>query len=359
MTEEFQPNCYPLLIGSLPLGDHKEALRLVFTYTPDIPLWVQLPVYKEEAMINQFLPGLPGLKFEKGEFYIDNKSESFDKELLEFYEEYLDVTEGRTDITDSRFALRTGTATGFFELLKIFQITPDAPEPFALKGQITGPVTFCTGIKDVRNMAIFYDERVRDAATKLLAMKAAYQVRQLSSISRQVIIFIDEPALAGYGSSEFTSISGEEISTCLEDVIEGVHLEGGIAGVHVCANTDWSLVLNSSVDIVNFDAYSYFDRFVLYADDIKRFVNRGGIIAWGIIPTSSADDIEKESVGTLVDKWKNQAGQLEAIIGIDASVVRRQSFITPSCGTGSLSLDLMEKVLKLTKGVSEVLRNEL
>jgi len=55
MTEEFQPNCYPLLIGSLPLGDHKEALRLVFTYTPDIPLWVQLPVYKEEAMINQFL----------------------------------------------------------------------------------------------------------------------------------------------------------------------------------------------------------------------------------------------------------------------------------------------------------------
>jgi len=138
-----------------------------------------------------------------------------------------------------------------------------------------------------------------------------------------------------------------------------VHLEGGIAGVHVCANTDWSLVLNSSVDIVNFDAYSYFDRFVLYADDIKRFVNRGGIIAWGIIPTSSADDIEKESVGTLVDKWKDQAGQLEAIIGIDASVVRRQSFITPSCGTGSLSLDLMEKVLKLTKGVSEVLRNEL
>jgi hypothetical protein len=188
-------------------------------------------------------------------------------------------------------------------------------------------------------------------------MKAAYQVRQLSSISRNVIIFIDEPALAGYGSSEFTSISGEEISSCLEDVIEGVHLEGGIAGIHVCANTDWSLVLNSSIDIVNFDAYSYFDRFVLYADDIRRFVDRGGIIAWGIVPTLSADDIEKESAATLVDKWKDQVAQLEAL-GMDPAVIHRQSFITPSCGTGPLSVDLAEKVLKLTKSVSDVLRSE-
>jgi len=357
MKKIFETNFYPILIGSLPVRDHKEALRLVFTYTPDIPVWIQLPFYREEGMINQFLPGLPGLKFEKGDFYVDNKSESFDDELLEFYEEYLGVIEGRSDIFDTRFALSTDTATGFFELLKIYQITPDTPPPVALKGQITGPVTFCTGIKDVRNLAVFYDERVRDAATKLLAMKAAYQVRQLSTFTDWVVIFIDEPSLAGYGSSEFTSISGEEISTCLEDVIEGIHLEGGLAGIHVCANTDWSLVLNSSVDIVNFDAYSYFDRFILYADDIKRFVNRGGIIAWGIVPTLLADDIEKESVETLTARWKELAGQLEAI-GIDADMIRQQSFITPSCGTGPLTVDLAEKVLKLTKGVSDTLRSE-
>jgi len=354
MGRKFQPNCYPVLIGSMPVGDHKEALNLVFRYTPDIPLWVQLPIYKEEGMINQFLPGLPGLKFEKGDFYIDNKSDVFDKDLLEFYEEYLEVTEGRTDITESRFALRTGSATGFFELLLVLQ-TVQAPA--ALKGQITGPVTFCTGIKDASQRAVFYDVRVREAATKLLALKAAYQVRQLSAISPQVIIFLDEPALAGYGSSEFLSISREEVSACLDEVIEGVHLEGGIAGIHVCANTDWSVILDSKTDIVNFDAYSYFDKFILYADAIKRFVNRGGIIAWGIVPTSSSEDIAQETVASLVAKWKDQLGQLEAA-GIDGSVLRRQSLITPSCGTGSLSIELAVKVLELTKGVSDVLRNE-
>lgn len=354
MAKTFKPDCYPVLIGSLPVRDHKEALKFVLNYTPDIPLWVQLPVYKEEGMINQFLPGLPGLKFEKGEFFIDNKSDEFDKELLDFYEEYLEVTEGRTDITESRFALRTGTATGFFELLLILQTIP---APVALKGQITGPVTFCTGIKDVNQRAVFYDVRVREAAIKLLALKAAYQVRQLSAISKHVIIFLDEPALAGYGSSEFTSISREEVSTSLEEVIEGVHLEGGIAGVHVCANTDWSLILDSSADIVNFDAYSYFDKFILYVDAIKRFINRGGIIAWGIVPTSSPEDIEKESVKSLVDTWKDQLNQLEDA-GIDPSVVRQQSLITPSCGTGSLSVEHTVKVLQLTKGVSDVLRSE-
>lgn len=354
IKRNFQPDCLPVLIGSLPLVNHKDALKLVLNYTPEIPLWVQLPFYKEEGMIHQFLPGLPGLKFNQGDFYVDNQAEGFQTDLLTFYEEYLAVKEGRTDITESRFALKTVTAAGFFEFIKIYQ---DLPAPIAVKGQITGPVTFGTGIKDVRGRAIFYDERVKDAATKLLAMKASYQVRQLSTIGNPVIIFIDEPALAGYGSSEFTSISREEVSTCLEEVIEEIHLEGGIAGIHVCANTDWSLVLDSSVDIVNFDAYSYFDRFVLYSDAIKNFINRGGIIAWGLIPTGSADDIAKESVGSLVNRWKEQLQQLEAI-GIDVPAICSRSLITPSCGTGSLSPDQALKVIQLTRGVSDAVREE-
>ena len=65
MLDTFQANCLPLLIGSLPINDHKEAIELVMNHTPEIPLWVQLPAYREEGMIEQFAPGLPGLKTEK------------------------------------------------------------------------------------------------------------------------------------------------------------------------------------------------------------------------------------------------------------------------------------------------------
>ena len=36
--------------------------------------------------------------------------------------------------------------------------------PVAVKGQVTGPITFCTGIADEQRRAIFYNEQVRDAA---------------------------------------------------------------------------------------------------------------------------------------------------------------------------------------------------
>ena len=88
--------------------------------------------------------------------------------------------------------------------------------------------------------------------------------------------------MTGMGSSEFISISSREVARSFSEVIEAVHLEGGLAGVHVCGNTDWSVVLGSSADIVSFDSYTYFDRFMLYPDHIRRFFESGNIIAWGI-----------------------------------------------------------------------------
>jgi len=356
MAANFQANGLPVLIGSLPIDDHEEAVKLVFKHTPEIPVWVQLPTYKEEGMIAQFLSGFPGLVMEDDRAFIDTSNEKFDDDLLEFYEDYLAVKEGQTDLDDSRFVLRTDTAGGFFALMKHLQTLSDPPK--AIKGQITGPITFGLGLTDQNGKAIFYNEQLRDAAVKLLAQKARWQVRKLSKFGCPVIIFFDEPALAGFGSSALITISRDQVAKCFEEVIDAVHVEGGLAGVHVCANADWSLILESAADIASFDAYSFFDRLILYPDHVKRFVTSGGILAWGIVPTLNADDIEKETTASLVAEWEGQARAVEAL-GIDKSAILAQTLITPSCGTGSLSLDLATKVLILTREVSDIIRKKL
>ena len=118
-------------------------------------------------------------------------------------DEYMKVVEGEIELDSSRFALAPDTAGGFFSLTERLAGRPGAAA--AVKGQITGPFTLGTGIADQNKRAIFYDEQLRDAAVKLLAMKARWQVRRLSQYVRPVLIFIDEPGLAGFGSSEFTS----------------------------------------------------------------------------------------------------------------------------------------------------------
>lgn len=355
MSNQFYPNCRSVLIGSLPVKTHKEAISLVWRYSPDIPLWVQLPVNKQEGMIFQFLSGMPGLTGNEETFYIDTQNDAFDADMVDFYQEYLDIIENRKDIDNSRFVLTRDTAEGFF----VFRddALQQAGPPVAVKGQVTGPITFTTGLIDGEKRAVFYNEQLRDAAVKLLSLKAVWQVKQLSRLNTPAIIFIDEPSLAGFGSSEFTSISRDQVVACLGEVIEAVHTAGGLAGIHVCANTDWSVVLDTSVDIVNFDAYAFFDRLILYPDHIKRFINSGGILAWGIVPTLNEADIEKETTESLVKKWKIQMNAL-LDLGIDKSRILAQSLISPSCGTGSLSEQHALKVLELTKSVSDILRNE-
>jgi len=353
MVKPFQPDGLPVFIGSLPLAEHQEAFRLVLEYMPEIPLWIQLPVHKEEGMVAQFMPGLPGLCSVEDRQYIDTAADDFNSELVQFYEDYMAVVEENADLSDSRFALDKDTTKGFFIFVEGLKHL-SAP-PVAVKGQITGPFTFCTAISDQNKKAIIYDEQIKDAAVKLLALKSRWQTRELSQFDCPVIIFIDEPALAGFGSSEFITISRDEIAQSLEEVIAAVHAEGGLAGVHVCANTDWSLVLDSSADIASFDAYSYFDRFMLYSAKIKEFLDAGKIIAWGMVPTLEADKLDFETTESLINQWKEKAGQIEKL-GIESDQLISQSLITPSCGAGSLSTEQAVKVLKLTREISQRIR---
>jgi len=354
MGTKFEANALAVLIGSLPVSAHEEAHRLVMTYTPDIPLWVQLPAYKkEEGMMFQFLPGMPGLTIEEDNFFIDISQPDFQDDLLKFYEEHIAVSEGRMPFPDSRFVLTPDTAEGFFLFMENIRRLPEPP--IALKAQITGPITLTTGIKDQQKCAIFYNDQLRDAAVRLIAMKAAWQIQQMSAIKIPAIVFFDEPGLAGFGSSEFISISSADVAACFKEVIDAVHDQGGLAGIHVCANADWTLLLDSAIDILSFDAYYFFDKLMLYPNHLKRFIESGRIVAWGIVPTSSLADIETETTDSLMIRWEQIVTALSGL-GIDRAVLIRQSLITPSCGTGSLPLTHAMKVLELTTSLSERIR---
>jgi len=353
MTTHFQPDCRVMLIGSQPVSDHQTATELVLKYAPEIPNWAQLPVFQQEGMVAQYEAGLPGLTRTDDKTWIDVTSDRFDQEMVSFFEEYLEVTDGSRPFDESRFTLSRELANGFYSLLDALDNPP--ANLFAVKGQITGPITFCMAMKDQDGRAIFYNDTLRDAAIKMLALKAAWQIKCLSKWKVPVIIFIDEPSLAGFGSSEFISVSKEDITACLQEVIETIHAHGGLAGVHVCANTDWSLLLTPQLDIVNFDAYGYFDKFILYAEQIKSFLGKGGCLAWGLVPTLQPDQVEAVTLDGLMELWRVQMAQVQAA-GIDVEILKKQTCITPSCGTGSLPQALSQKVLELTQALSSTIR---
>ena len=149
------------------------------------------------------------------------------------------------------------------------------------------------------------------------------------------------------------NVGREEVLEALKRAMEGVR---GIKGIHVCANTDWPLVLEAGFDIVNFDAYGYRENFLLWAEQIRAFLERGGIVAWGIVPTD-AEALKGATTEELLGALLKGVEELRAA-GLAEGLLSR-FLITPSCGTGSLGESEAEKVYGLLQQVSETLKDRL
>ncbi|OGR00879.1 MAG: hypothetical protein A2505_07850 [Deltaproteobacteria bacterium RIFOXYD12_FULL_55_16] len=352
-SSRFQANGLATLIGSLPVTDHREAFALIFAHTPDIPLWPQLPSNPKEGMLSQFSEGMPGIIEEAGRTYFDIQTETFAEEMLAYFEQYLAALDDPSLLPGSPFAVSPDRAQGLFAL----QEAVAGKSVVAVKGQMTGPFTLLTGLHDREGRAAYYEPTIREMVVKGLSLKAAWQVQFLAQAQAPVILFIDEPALAGLGSSAFLSVSVDELGQELNEIIGAAQAAGGLVGVHVCANTDWEFLLSTSLDIVSFDAYGFFDKLVACKEALYRFLERGGIIAWGLVPTAEKEYIERETAESLLARWEEQAAQL---VGgsWDYQTLLRQTLITPSCGTGSLPLAHAKKVLALTRDLSRLLRDK-
>ncbi|MDD5759655.1 MAG: hypothetical protein PHI06_11310 [Desulfobulbaceae bacterium] len=353
-NDNFAPAARATLIGSLPVADYGKALELIMAHTPDIPLWPQLPSNPLERMMNQFVEGLPGIVETGDKTYFDVDGADFEAEQLAFYEEYLAVVENPASILSSRFVVSQARARGIYELKKSIA---QYPQVIAVKGQITGPFTLLTGVADQDHRLGYYNETFREMAVKALSMKGAWQVEFLKELHLPVIVFIDEPALAGLGSSAFISIAKDDIAQDLTEVIGAIKHAGGLAGIHVCANTDWNFLLALDLDVLSFDAHGFFDRLITCKEQVHEFLARGGVLAWGIIPTADAASIMNESCDSLVALWERQTDLLAGGRWDKAAIIA-QSLITPSCGTGAIPLEAAERVLALTRDVSAAIRQK-
>ena len=354
---KFEPRCLPVLIGSLPLTDHGEAVDLIFATTPEIPLWPQLPSHDKEGMVRQFMSGFPGLTDQGSRCFVDSEMTGFIDQMTEFYEHAIASENLPLLAEDSPFRLGDDTARGFSVFME--KLRAATFKPLTVKGQVTGPVTAGLGISDERGTALVYDDNLRDILVKLLAGKARWQVEQFRQLSTSVapLVFIDEPGMVNFGSTAFAGISRELVLEGVQELIEAIGRAGGLSGIHICANGDWEPALASATDIISFDAYSFFENFILYREQLCAYIDRGGILAWGIVPTSPPEIVEAEQLDSLYEKWLRQLEVL-CSFGFNETQILSRTLIAPACGTGSLSPTLALKVLTMTRKLADLIREK-
>ncbi len=339
MSSEFEIGCLPTGIGTMPHTNPIEACSLILKYNANIPFWPQLSCRSYlENMYVQYSEGFPGVVIEedKKRIWIDN-TQSLDKQLEQLYARYLDNKFANYDVS-ARYA------AGLYELLS------RGIRAQAVKGQIIGPVTMGLALLDKDERAIIYDDVLSDALARHLRLKAAWQEMKLHTISPHTIIFLDEPYMVSFGSAFFAA-SREKVINMVNEVFGGII---GLKGIHCCGNTDWSVILATKLDILSFDTYNYAESLTLYPTDVNTFLNRGGIIAWGIVPNRE-EDILKESPSSLQDRLGEAVAPFTRN-GFPFRQILEQSLLTPSCGLEGLTLEAASQVLELLAKLSIQIR---
>ncbi len=356
----FEPCCLATTIGSLPHTDVARATRLMLESTPEIPSWVQFPKRDfHENMMMQFTEGLPGLVQETDRISFSTALPDFVEQLTEFYECYLAATENNNLEAWKRFAISKHFAAGFSELMLQVPKLISSNAVVMLKGQVTGPFTLGTNLTDQNGRCAYYDDQLRDVIIKHVAMKAAWQIVQLKRFGLPVMVFIDEPSLLGFGKQTFLTISREDVIGDINAVVAAIHEKGGLSGVHCEENTDWSLLMETNLDVLDFDAYDHLQAITLYPAELRKFFDRGGSLGWGIVPTLDKDAAASETVPSLLQRFEDGIAQLVQK-GFDRSFLLRRALITPSCGAGGVLTEaLAERVLNLLKNLSAALRQKL
>ncbi len=340
-------------IGSLPHQDPEPALGLIEAYLPVIPHWPQLPLLgPQEGFVLQFLyPLLTTGLLERNEDKVRFATGAPDwaDRLAAFYMLYLAVEEGDREALE-QFAIPQEAASGFYAFL---ERASDGRSGF-VKGQVVGPLTAAFQLTDAGGRPAYYDEQLRDLVVKNLALQGRWQAGALGGGGRKVLVFVDEPGVSIYGQSTYITVTREMIVEDLEAVVAGIRAAGAKAGIHSCAAVDWSILMDTGTDVLSLDAFGYFDSLLPYRAELGAFLARGGTVAWGIVPTS--DRVSAETVESLVARLERYWNELSGR-GITRDQLQCQSLITPSCGTGTLTVELTERIYRLTAGVSEAVRS--
>ena len=213
-------------------------------------------------------------------------------------------------------------------------------EPIVMS--LTGPVTLALDLRrhglDEDTAASRAVTAVEDTARWLLAVERRWMP------DAPVLLFLTEPALANSMHPTFP-LRPAQIERLLTGVVDGLDTEA-VVGLQVAGRADWSLLLRTGIGVLAAPVGAQLES---AATDIGRFLESGGIMAWGAVPVD-------EPLGASPERlWKRLAAMWCELtrLGVDPMLLRERSIITPAGGLGAFGAGQVDRVVELTQELGE------
>ncbi len=332
-------NLLTTAMAVMPHTDVDKSLEAALSL--DIPFWPQLPRYSYyEDMYVQAAEHFPGILLDVEKqtlrFSMDKFIAEFEETMAHFDEPaYFDISETYSAVYHRFLAM-------------------DFSDRPAIRGQLEGPISFGFNVLDENDRPILFDDSVRPFLLEFMAKRVNVQLDRLKKCNDNAFMFVDEPglqflfsAMAGYG--DLAAKADMDLFFSMIDRPRGVHL---------CGNPDWDFLLGLDLDVLSMDVYTNGEVFSSYGSSIKRFLDRGGILVWGIVP-ANFEPFEKEGPETLVNRLEAIWSALDKK-GIDRDFLLSRSLLSPAtcCLVNPDKEKTVDAAFSMTRRLSEMLREK-
>jgi hypothetical protein len=330
-------NLLTTAMAVMPHTDVDHAIEMALSL--DIPFWPQLPRYSYyEDMYVQASEHFPGILLDMENRTLRSSMDKFIAELdetLAHFEEpgYFDISETYSVVYHR-----------FLEL--------DLSGRPAVRGQLEGPISFGFNVVDQDDRPILFDDTVRPFLFEFMAKRINVQLARLKKQNPNAFMFVDEPGLQYL----FSAMSGYNNMAAHSDMESFFSMIDRPRGVHLCGNPDWDFLLSLDLDILSLDVYTNGEIFSSYAGAIKRFLDRGGVIVWGMVPTNF-EPFEQENIDSLEKRLEEIWTVLEGK-AIDRDFLLSRSLLSPAtcCLVNPDKEKTVDKAFAMIRDLSKRLR---
>lgn len=332
-------NLLTTAMAVMPHRDVERAMQVALSL--DIPFWPQLPLLNYyEDMYVQASEHFPGMVLDMEKRTLGFSMEKFTEELEELLAHFNEP---------DYFDISSTYSVVYHRFLQM-----DLAGRAAIRGQLEGPISFGLNVKDQDNCPIIFNDTVRPLMIEFMAQRVNVQLKRLKQLNPNAFMFVDEPGMQFI----FSAMSGYGDVAAKQDLDTFFSLIERPRGIHLCGNPDWDFLLKLDLDILSFDAYSNGEVITNYSGSIRKFLDRGGVLVWGIVPTNF-EPFGREDPESLATRLESLWAGLWKV-GIDRDLLLSQSLLSPAtcCLVNPDGEKTVEKAFRTIKGISETLRSK-
>jgi hypothetical protein len=319
------PHGLAVSIGSLPHVDPRQAATFVLERQPRLPSAPSLPNRSGmERMIAQAAWGIAGVTvLPDGSLEVDDAA-----------------IDPRAPLTDA------GIDGEPFVGLRAF-LGAVAGRRAPIKLQLTGPLTLGIALHSIGLPAAEAFE-VAGAAVRARARAFVHVARETAPMA-PLVVFVDEPGLTAAMDPSFPLDANRAIDLVSSTL--AVLEPHAITGLHCCGPADWRVVLQTGPQILSLPLGM---GAVEHAGALGAFLERGGWVAWGAVPTTGPLGATPERL------WQQLSAEWCALTqsGCDPVLLREQALISPACGLATHGVGQADLVLSLANQVARRLETQ-